>query len=247
MPPIQLTQQGVFTMSQKFYELSHNLDRFELDNLHEFGDGYLKTKFNNWEYIRLAFWTAIPISLEGDEGLIIRRQSVNGNGYICGAKMPLEIILAWGDKDNLDNPIDYPYLPSARSWPIMSRRMLDVLLSVESFSHQVIPVIFTHIDGLVPSGEERHDFIILQLLEHFDGLDRDRTEYSNTFDESDPELEIIDFTGEMVLKEPSNGFPPIFRVKEDGVSLYVSAAAKEALEKAGIQGLDFSSWNIGSS
>jgi hypothetical protein len=233
-------------MSQKFYDISHNLGRFELDNLYEFGDGYLVTKFNNWEHIDMAFFTAIPIILEGEEGLI-QRQIVNGIWDISEAKMPLKIILAWGDKDNLDNPIDYPYLPNVKFWPIMSRRMLDVLLSVGSFSHQVIPVIFTHIHGLVPSGEERHDFIILQLLEHFDGLDRDRTEYRSTFYESNPESERIDFTGEMVLKEPPNGFPPIFRVKEDGVSLYVSAAAKEALEKAGIQGLDFSSWNLGSS
>jgi hypothetical protein len=161
--------------------------------------------------------------------------------------MPLEIILAWNDKDNLSGQIDYPYLPDLISWPIMSVRMLDVLLSVGDFSHQVIPIIFTHIDGLLPSSEERHDFIILQLLEHFDGLDRNRTEYSSTFDESDPELERIDITGEMVLKEPPNGFPPIFRVKEDRVPLYVSTAAKEALEKAGIQGLDFSSWSIESS
>jgi hypothetical protein len=234
-------------MSQKIYELSHNLDRFKLDNLYEFGDGYLATEFNDWEDMDMVFFTPIPIILEGDQGLITRQQNEYGNWYTSKAKMPLEIILAWGDKDNLDNPIDYPYLPNVKFWPIISRRMLDVLLSVGSFSHQVIPVVFTHIDGLVPSDEERHDFIILQLLEHFDGLDRDRTEYRSTFDESNPESERIDFTGEMVLKEPPNGFSPIFRVKEDGVSLYVSAAAKEALEKVGIQGLDFSSWNLGSS
>jgi hypothetical protein len=243
-------------MGQKIYELSHNLDRFELDNLYEFGDGYLATKFNNWEYIDMAFFTAIPIILEGDEGLIIRRQSVNGSGYICGAKMPLEVILAWGDRDSLNSPIDYPYIPDIEFWPIISRRMLDVLLSVRSFSHQVIPLVSTHVDGFFPNDEERrkasllirnHNFIILQLLEHFDGLDRDRTEHTSTFDESDPELELIDITGEMVLKEPPNGFPPIFRVKERETYLYVSAEAKEALEKAGIKGLSFSSWNIGSS
>jgi hypothetical protein len=243
-------------MSQKFYELSHNLDRFKLDNLYEFGDGYLATKFNNWEYIDMAFFTAISIILEGDEGLIIRRQSVNGSGYICGAKMPLEVILAWGDRDSLNSPIDYPYIPDIEFWPIISRRMLDVLLSIRSFSHQVIPIVSTHIDGFFPNDEERrkasllirnHNFIILQLLEHFDGLDRDRTEHTSTFDESDPDLELIDITGEMVLKEPPNGFPPIFRVKERETYLYVSAEAKEALEKADIQGLSFSSWNIGSS
>jgi hypothetical protein len=243
-------------MSQKIYELSHNLDRFKLDNLYEFGDGYLATEFNDWEDMDMVFFTPIPIILEGDQGLITRQQNEYGNWYTSKAKMPLEIILAWGDKDNLSGQIDYPYIPDVRSWPIMSKRMLDVLLSIGSFSHQIIPVVFTHIDGILPNDEARrkasllirnHDFVILQLLEHFDGLDRDRTEHTSTFDESDPEFERIDFTGEMVLKEPPNGFPPIFRVKEDGVSLYVSAAAKEALEKAGIQGLDFSSWNIGSS
>jgi hypothetical protein len=234
-------------MSQKFYDISHNLDRFKLDNLYEFGDGYLATKFNDWEDMERVFFRGIPIILEGDQGLITWQKDEYDNWYISEAKMPLEIILAWGDKDTLDNPIDYPYIPNVRSWPIMSRRMLNVLLSVGSFSHQVIPVIFTHIDGLVPSGEERHDFIILQLLDHFDGLDRGKTEYNSTFDESNPELEQVNITGEMILKEPPEGFPPIFRVKEKRTYLYVSATAKEALEKASIQGLSFSSWNLGSS
>ncbi len=245
-----------FIMSQKFYDLSHNLDRFKLDNLYQYGDGYLVTEFNNWENIWLAFSSDISISLEGNEGLIIWSQSTDGNGYISGAKIPAEIILAWGDKDNLSGQIDYPYIPDVRSWPIMSKRMLDVLLSIESFSHQIIPIVFTHIDGILPNDAVRqkasllirnHDFVILQLLEHFDGLDRDRTEHTSTFDEDDPMVEQIRFTGEMFLKEPPNGFPPIFRVKERSTHLYVSAVAKEALEEAGIQGLSFSSWNIGSS
>lgn len=243
-------------MSPKFYELSHNLNRFELDNLYEFGDGYLETKFNDWEDMELIFFRAILITLDGDQGLITWQQDERDNWYISEAKMPLEIILAWGDRYSLNSPIDYPYIPDVESWPIMSRQMLDILLSIGSFSHQVIPIVSTHVDGFFPSDEERrkasllirnHNFITLQLLEHFDGLDRDRTEYTSTFDESDPELELVDITGEMVLKEPPNGFPPIFRVKEKRTYLYVSAAAKEALEKAGIQGLSFSSWNLGSS
>ncbi len=243
-------------MNQKIYKLDHNLNRFERDNLYEFGDGYLATEFENWEDMEHVFFRDIPIILEGDHGLINRQKNKHGNWHIPDAKMPLEIILAWGDKDNLSGQIDYPYIPNVRFWPIMSRRMLDVLLSIRSFSHQIIPVVFTHIDAFLPNDGERqkasllirnHDFVILQLLEHFGGLDRDRTEHTSTFDESDPEFERVDITGEMILKEPPNGFPPIFRVKEDGVLLYVSAEAKKALEKAGIQGLSFSSWNIGSS
>jgi hypothetical protein len=239
-------------MSQKFYKLSHNLDRFQPDGVGEFGDGYLENKFKHWDEIDLVFSDAIKIDLTGQEVVIIREQRPDNLWYTIKVQMPADLLFV--GFDDLFVYTDYPYILETRLWPIMSRKMLVVLLSLGNFSHQLIPVTFKCVSDFLSPYEKiqetssifNYNFLIIQLLEHLDAFDMDRSDYTKTPYESNPKAERINIH-KMVLKEPVNGFPPIFRVKEDETSLYVSAEAKEALEKAGIQGLDFSSYNIESS
>lgn len=241
-------------MDQKFYELDHNLERFQLDGIEKFGDGYLETKFNNWDEIDSAFFAAIKIDLCGTEGVIVREKKSDNLLHVTKAQMPANLIFI--GFDDLFDYTDYLYLREIEYWPIMSKRMLNVLLSVGYFPHQVIPIIFKRVNSLVStqyegqsiSAANNHDFVILQILEYSDLFDRDKSDY--TIEQSKNLIgEPVELThvSKVVLKEPLDGFPPVFRVKEKEVRLYVSAEAKEALEKAGIQGLSFSSWNIESS
>ncbi len=239
-------------MIHEFYELSHNLDRFQPDGVGEFGDGYLESKFSNWKKVSSAFFNAINIELVGEEGVLIREQQENNLWKVTKVRMPTDLVFV--GFDDLFISTDYPYIQDTRSWPIMSKQMLNILLSIKEFSYQAIPITFKHVENFSIDKEERgrnlsipnHNFVILQLLEYLDALDLEKSDYTKTPYESNPKAERIDIH-KMVLKKPVNGFPPIFRVKEDKVSLYVSAAARKALEEAGIQGLDFSSYNIESS
>jgi hypothetical protein len=235
-------------MTQKAYKLTRNNSRFVEDEveLDPDGDGYLESRFPGWEIMDMAFFEAVPITLGGTRGEILRDKCRN----IVGARMPEELIFA-GLKDWL-SPTDYPYIYEPRNWPIISRRMLDVLLSVGDFPHQVIPILFTIVYNPEYSEEEwlakipfyNHDYIILQLLELSDVFDMERSEYNTVRGVADPEEVFLTNIYNIVLKEPEGGFPPIFRVKGDAVPWYVSAKAKQALEDAGIQGLDFDTYQL---
>lgn len=141
--------------------------------------------------------------------------------------------------------IDY-LLPDA-DWPIMTRRMLDVLLSVRDFPHQVIPLVMHEIPVLsedvemeggpyIRTGKVNHDYVAVQLLEMLDVFD-----WENSVYELHPRVpkRLGTSPKKMVLKEPIGGFPPIFRTKPLESRLYVSAEARAALEAAEIRGLRF--------
>jgi hypothetical protein len=237
-------------MKHKFYRIEHDIDRLGEDGL-QLGDGSLSSEFKDWGKMKLAFSYPIKIDLAGDEGVIVVNR-INKKLCLLKAQMPSELLFTgfeclFGFSDGY---IDYPYLVDTESWPVISTRMLNALLSVHDFPHQAIPVVFKVIEDYLSTDEEKriaslvhnHEFAILQLLEHLDAIDKDRSDcIIGTCETATGEtIESIKLDGRIVLKEPSNGFPPIFRIKDNANELYVSAAAKEALEKAGVQGLIFS-------
>jgi hypothetical protein len=236
-------------MIQKAYKLTRDYDRFQDGEvlIDPNGDGYLESRFPDWDILDSAFFDGVPIELGSTKGEILR-ESKHRN--ISGARMPDKIVFC-GLKDWL-SPTDYPYIREVNTWPVISRRMLDILLSVGEFPHQTIPVVFKSVDHPGYSDAERraknlirnHDYIILQLLELADVFDMEKSEYSIHRGVADPEESIICRVRNMVLKEPASGFPPIFRVKGNELCLYVSAEAKQALEDAGIQGLDFDTYGL---
>jgi hypothetical protein len=139
--------------------------------------------------------------------------------------------------------VDYPY--NNVRWPIMSSRMIQTLEAVGEFSHKAIEIVMLD-DTILPpdrydqSGKPRNpklenrDFRALQLLNHLDAFD-----WEKSVAERDEDLparaQSID---KLVLKEPAGGFPPLFRLSVYPVALFVSSAARTALEKAGIGGVD---------
>jgi hypothetical protein len=127
--------------------------------------------------------------------------------------------------------LDFPY--NGQYWPIMSPEMLEILKTVGNFSHHTYPtVIFdkAYRDTCVKgSGNKMCNFLIVQPTEFLDPYDWDKSEYmidrKGTSFLGREEME-VNFT-KLILKEP---LPPLFRLNGNETSLYVSAAAKEALE-----------------
>jgi hypothetical protein len=135
---------------------------------------------------------------------------------------------------------DYP--DNSEQFSILSKRMLEILLSIRDFPHQTFPVIMvnrgTDLDGhpTNPDGtEENHDYVLLHLTEHLDSFDWEQSEYEMNSKVANH----ADRLSKLVLKEPSDGYPPIFRMSPISDDVFISAEARETLEIAGIKGLRF--------
>jgi hypothetical protein len=138
---------------------------------------------------------------------------------------------------------DYPY--ANVSWPIMSKRMLNILLAVRDFPHRTWDVPFVGFADNAPEGLLREglrggvrhedEFVAVQLLEHLDIFDWENSVYE--MDSMFPEE--VDRIRRLVLKVPEEGLPPIFRLKVAPVLLYVSPEERAALEGANIKGIRF--------
>jgi hypothetical protein len=140
------------------------------------------------------------------------------------------------------------YLYNDLGWPLISKRMLYILRSVGEFPHKVISTRIydygfqdqgrNNYEGRTtpPAGEFNEDYVGLQTLEHVDGIDYEHSELRPRLNPNRQPL-----ITNLILKEPVCGFPPIFRLNRAGedILLFVSSAAKEALEEAGIKGLSF--------
>lgn len=138
---------------------------------------------------------------------------------------------------------DYPC--NDVGWPLMSSRMLEVVRRLGSFPHRVIPVRLLDRSALgpcrfLPDGSLRPEvfddrFAAIQLTEHVDVVDWDRSEYRpSSFNPN----KVSGFRKLMFI-EPAGGFPPLFRLAADTSYLLVSAEARRALEEAGIRGVQF--------
>lgn len=120
---------------------------------------------------------------------------------------------------------DYPY--NDLSWPIMSRRMLEILSSVRNFPHQTHPIRVRKGATIV----DDVDFIGVQLTSHCDYFDWEQSEYEPGFT---PRRAVG--IEEFVLTIPEEGFPPIFRLSAVPTRLFISNDARQALKAAGIRG-----------
>jgi hypothetical protein len=133
---------------------------------------------------------------------------------------------------------DYPY--NDADWPIMSKRMLEVLHSVGNFAHNAYPIVITNAE----EGEEReydserYDYVAIQLLEALDIFDWENSIYQR--DPESPNFLSDDDIEKIILKKPESGFPPLFTVVGPFMRvLYLSAEARQALDAAGIKGINY--------
>ena len=132
------------------------------------------------------------------------------------------------------------YLYTEPLLPIMSKRMLSALRSVGDFPHQVIPVTIEDIEVISESfpessGRVSTDYVAVQLLEHLDIFDHEKSVYR----QSSISPNGVGRIKKLVLQISGKGLPPIFRIIENSTYLYVSPEAKAALEEAEITGIRF--------
>ena len=133
---------------------------------------------------------------------------------------------------------DYPV--NNVSWPIMSKRMLEVLSEIGAFPYKAIPLVMIDCEVVsiengiaIRSGKENYEFIGLQLLEHLDAFDWERSVY-----EPHPRMaNRASYIKKLVLKEPKEGFPPLFRLSAHPSALFITDKAREALKSKGIRGV----------
>ena len=137
---------------------------------------------------------------------------------------------------------DYP--SNDQSWPIMSKQMLQTLLSVGEFKHRALPV--SIVDPIVRTQEEyelgaallehrlaraNHDYVIVHLTEYLDILDEE-----NSVIRRSKALPGVITVLEYALKEPKGGLPPIFRLEAEPTQLFISAQGRAALNSANVRG-----------
>lgn len=198
-------------------------------------------EFPGWKKAKSGFWAPLAATVGGNEGNVIREQKGDGRWHVVEFKLPNKI-----EFETVGDIIHHTDYPDCKPWwPIMSKRMLDTLLSVQEFPHQTIPVTMIdtqrHYDEsvgkyIVPR-EGLEDFVAVQLLEHLDLFDWEKSVY--TLELEQPIT--INRLERMVLKEQDGGFPPLFRIATGGVRtrLYVSPQGRAALEDSDIRGVDF--------
>jgi hypothetical protein len=134
------------------------------------------------------------------------------------------------------------YILNDMLWPILSKKMLNVLISVGDFPHRAVPIIM--LDDSVDSknrfdekgnpkpGVANEDYEALQLLTHLDVFDWEKSIYQESWISD----KFVDDIEKLAIKEPLEGLPPIFRIASCFDNLFISHAAKEALEEARCQG-----------
>jgi hypothetical protein len=140
---------------------------------------------------------------------------------------------------------DFPVIHEG--WPVMSKRMVEVLESVGSFPHRVIPVriLDGDIGRSLAEGNRRFDeqgnfkpefytdnYVLLQLAEHLDAMDLERSVYSRYHSKAN----MVSGLRKPFFKDIGREYPPIFRPLHSPTDLFITKKAKQALEASGIQG-----------
>lgn len=146
--------------------------------------------------------------------------------------------------DELIRETDYPYT-DVTTWPVMSKRVLAALLSVQEFPHQAIPVEMRDNEQILDretgeyssSGLVSHDFVIVQLLEQKNAFDWEKSTYKRN--PRRPEVVKVGTLKNLVFERLQSDLPPLFRLSAYPYLLLVSAAAKEALEAIDVKCVKF--------
>ena len=150
-----------------------------------------------------------------------------------GLKMEVPSDIWFVYYDFLVRGVDYIY--TDQSYPIVSKRMIEVLESVGSFEHLVHPVQFKQTQPTLQGedlGAER-EFYILNCLGRINILDLEKSKCTRG------PLGLRTIT-HAVFKEPQGSLPPFFIERNFGGGVHlVSDEAKQALEAAGIVGVKF--------
>ena len=136
---------------------------------------------------------------------------------------------------------DYPVTDVGVS--VMSVKMYDTLDGIGNVNMDILPVVMlddTYLGGVqTQNGSIKNDvprlnsYVVVKVKKFLEGV----FDYENSDYKMSRRIEgQIGRIRKIVLKESQIGFPPLFRIAETASTLFISQAAKEALESAGIKG-----------
>jgi hypothetical protein len=192
-------------------------------------------------------YDAVLIEFDGYDGATFFRPGVDYRQE-CGAPEVVEFVGKLENAAWLDHIFTAPM-----GLLLISKRMVRVLESVGPFRYRLIPttiysekirhLVCDRFTGqrtwhqVTDPSLRNDDFVILQLEEELDCLDRDRTIVEGVpFRESSEHLLGMEEAQHLELRTPEGGFPPVFCVPEL-VFYCFSEEAKQACDKAGLKGL----------
>lgn len=137
------------------------------------------------------------------------------------------------------------YVDNNFQMPLFSNRFLELVHELGKVEYDQIPVsliddtyfdpLFDENNNLRTEVPHNSNYSAIRLADYIDVFDYDRSEY----DKSELFEGELDYIDQLILKAPADGFPPIFRIKEDLTLLLVNGALKAAIEKAGLSGFTF--------
>lgn len=143
--------------------------------------------------------------------------------------------------------VKYDFVQNELNIPIVSQKFIDALKINQLEYMQLISIIL--LDETVPPNKifkllgngvrkevsRNTNFYTLKFNNQFDYCDKE----NSTFRKLRSQPDSLGILKKTVLKEPANGFPSLFRIKESVSKLFLSAQAKEALESNNIKGCVF--------
>src|SRR3989339_263666 len=198
----------------------------------------MKAYLLNWEWDHL-------IDMTDDATLISYSDSENLRFVLTGiSKDPLPNILYLQANFNvISKKTDFPIIDVG--FPVLSKRMISILLKIKNFSHRVIETVmiddtyfgqlFDEKGLLLSNVPINKEYSALQILEYTNAFDYENSDFKPL--RSNPNMPGV--IKRLILRRPNNGFPPIFKIIEKSSDLFLSEEPKDSLLENDIKGCVF--------
>lgn len=152
-------------------------------------------------------------------------------------------IILQGNFNIIPDKTDFPVVDLGV--PLISSKMLSILEEDrQTVFHKVDAIIVddTYLESLfdekghlIESVPKNIDYKFFQILNYTDAFDKTHSSFKPM--RSNPEK--IGIINKLVLREPKNGFPAIFRIEEKPSMLFINEATKNKFEHNKIKGCSF--------
>ncbi len=149
-------------------------------------------------------------------------------------------IILQGNFNIIPDKTDFPVVDLGL--PLMSNKMLSILEEGDDRVFNKVDAVIvddTYLESLfdekgqlIENVPKNNDYKFFQILSYTDVFDRDQSLFKSM--RSNPEK--IGIINKLVLREPQNGFPAIFRIEEKPSMLFINEATKNKFEHYKIKG-----------
>lgn len=122
-------------------------------------------------------------------------------------------------------------------FPIISESFKSLLLQFKEDASflEFLPVKFSN----QTKNDKIPNYYLLNILTNIPCFDWDNSEYETYSPEATPDKKILIDFEKLVIKQALVGERNIFRMEEQTVSVYISQKLKDAIEQAGLTGVEF--------